>query len=212
MNKELSSILKARIQNLPFIDKLAGLVQTVEITSYVDDETNPANVKTKEIKNKFPVSYDVTGVADDCTGPEKDLIPDSSRKSITYFEDFGSTVTGNIDGIIDFSSKLRLICWLNRDRLVGDAYKEISAFCISAIIGKLTAKQFSNAGIFTQLNVKPQAIQPQNANLFSNYTYDQNVRQYLRPPFEFFGIDLLCTYKVSGKCYDQINFNIEKTC
>ena len=202
MNKELASVLRNKLTGLPFVEKLAGLVQTVEDLTFSDDDT-----QTILYRKRFPVSYDVVGAGNDCTGREKDLQPDSSKKSIIYFEDFGSRVNTLNDGMIDFASSLRLVCWLNRNLLVGDAYQEITAYCMTAIIGKLCNPKYQNLGIFAQLLVKPTIIPAQNSDLFSRYTYDQNVRQYLRPPYEFFGIDLQCTYKSSSKCYDAINFN-----
>lgn len=207
MNKELASVLKTRIQNLPFIDKLAGLVQIVEEQSFVDGDA-----KNTPVLKKFPASYDTVGFGADCAGQIKDLIPNSAYKSITYFEDFGSTMPAVGDQVIKFNSKLRLICWLNRSLLTGDQYSQISAPCIAALITALTGRKFDNIGIFTQLNVKAVQIQPQTKALFSNYTYDQTVRQYLMPPFEFFGIDLLCIYNVSAKCINEINFNNQAIC
>ena len=202
MNKELASLIKNKIQSFPFIDRLAGLVQTVE-------DVQPVNEAGKMVINKFPVSYDVFG--DDCTGREKDLVPDTKFKSVTYFEDFGSKIVATRGGVTEFNSQLRLISWLNRDRLVGDDYVEISAACINAIIGKICGK-LENDGIFMQLSIKAFNIPPQNSDLFSKYTYDQTVRQYLRPPFEFFGIDLLCNYRVNPNCLTVINFTIDNNC
>lgn len=206
MNKPLCSILKVRIENLPFMDVVAGLVQTIEEEEFTDD--NPTG---KPVINRFPASYDVIR-GDKCTGPIKDLIPDSTKKSITYFEDFGSVFTGTNGGLIGYNSRVRLICWLNRALLTGNDYTEITAACITGLIEKLQGRRFASVGEFIQLNVKPVQIQPQNKALFANYTYDQTQRQYLMPPFEFFGIDLLCSYKISPKCLDKINFNIEKLC
>jgi hypothetical protein len=204
MNKELASILKSKIQNLPFIDKLAGLVQTVENVQFADGDP-----KNTPVRQKFPVSYDVT--EDTCIGPEKDLIPDSSLKSITYFEDFGSKIVATRDGITEFNSQLRLICWLNRDKLTGNAYTEISAVCINSIIGKI-CRGHEDLGIFSRLHTKAISIPPQNSALFNQYTYDETVRQFLRPPFEFFGIDFLCNYFVPGQCLGTINFNNAINC
>jgi hypothetical protein len=213
LNKELASTLRNKLTALPFVDKLAALVQTVEDVQFSDDDAP----KTTPYRNKFPVSYDVIGAGTsgtDYQGREKDLVPDSSKKSIIYFEDFGSTIVAVRDlGLTEFNSKLRLICWLNRQRFTGDAYSEISAYCIAAILGKLAAPpHFKDNGIFKRLNVKATAIPAQNADLFSRYTYDQTVRQFLRPPFEFFGIDLSCNYHAGISCFDPINFNIDNNC
>lgn len=210
MNKELATILKQKIAGLPFIDKLAGLVQTVEDLSSDGGDVSPG--KTMTTRYKFPVSYDVTGAADGCHGIEKDLVPDSSYKCIIYFEDFGTKPVKQLDNnFFECQSQLRLICWLNRDRLVGDAYKEVTAYCVASLLAKLCKKN-QNIGVFTQLSTKATNIPAQNSDLFSRYNYDQTVRQYLRPPFEFFGIDLVSDYKISINCFSPINFNVDNNC
>jgi len=209
MNKELASILRNKIASLPFMDLKAGLAQIVESSTYPD---TAEGVTAKALRHRMPVSYDVTGRGDDCLGREVSLVPDSSRKSILYFEDYGTVAGGRREGLRQYTSKIRLVMWLNRERLVGDAYKEITAYCVSAIIGKICRGQYENLDIFNQLHVKESAIPAQNSDLFARYTYDETVRQYLRPPYEFFAIDFLCTYFLSDNCINKIDFNNEKVC
>lgn len=204
MNKELATVLRNRIASLPFIDVLAGLVQTVETESFVD------GTGAKKV-SRYPVSYDIAGT-EICLGKEKDLQPDSSRRSIIYFEDFGSVPSLSRGGFTSYVSQVRLVAWLNRDRLVGDKYAEITGTCINLIIGKLSPTNPINVGMFTRLTIKPVKIPEQSAALFSRYTYDEKVRQYLRPPFDVFGIDLVCSYQVNSSCMDLIDFSINKDC
>jgi hypothetical protein len=128
MNKELATVLRTKLAGLPFVEILAGMAQTVTQSDPNQDETAPA-----VITKRFPVSYDVTG-AGNCVGTEVALIPDSSKKSIIYFEDFGISVTGRLHGLVAYNSQLRLICWLNRANLVGDHYEEISGRCMASIV------------------------------------------------------------------------------
>lgn len=205
MNKEVATVLKNRISDLPFIDVLAGLVQTVESEDFIDGTGSQKKLK------RFPVSYDTQG-ADNCIGREKDLQPNSSRKSIIYFEDYGSQVTGTKMGSSSFNSTLRLVAWMNRKRLVNDSYAEISGSCIAMIIAKLVPINPINVGIFSRLTVKVNSVPAQDAGLFSRYTYDEKVRQYLRPPFEVFGINIMCSYTVNKGCIPNIDFTNENNC
>jgi hypothetical protein len=200
MNKELATVLKNKLVNLPYMDLVAGMVQTVEEIKY-----NGEDKITVVSRNRFPVSVDVVR-GPQFTGREIDLIPNSSRKSITYFEDYGSTINSTRDGLTEFTSTLRLVCWLNKKLLVGDDYAEITGYCIASIIPRLVTANPENIGVFTGLKTKALRIPIQSAELFSRYTYDENIRQYLRPPFEAFAIDLSCNYKVSSNCITQIPF------
>ena len=195
--------MRDRLASLPFIDVLAGMAQTVTTT-----DSNLSNPEAAAVVKRFPVSYDVLGV--DCQGKEISLNPDSSRKSIIYFEDFGIASTGRLHGQTGFSSNLRLICWLNRANLVGDTYTEISGRCMASIIDLLAGRSPQNVGMFTRLTVDVARIPQQDAALFGRYTYNEPDRQYLRPPFEFFGIDLVCKFYVPARCLQDINWNNPK--
>lgn len=203
MNKELATVLRAKLAGLPFVDLLAGMAQTVTQADPNQDENAPA-----VITKRFPVTYDATGTTD-CIGQEVPLIPDSNRKSIIYFEDFGITVTGRTHGIVGYSSNLRLICWLNRANLVGSHYTEVSGRCMASIVDALVTKNPENVSMFTRLAVNVARIPPQDAALFGKYTYE-TVRQYLRPPFEFFGVDLTATYQAPASCLGAINWNLQQ--
>lgn len=204
MNKPLASILKDRISHFPFIDVLAGLVQTVEDFQPVDN--------AQSIRNRFPMSYDITLDANCYTGKERALIPDSSKKSIIYFEDFGSSIgRAGRNGDVEFTSNLRLVAWMNRARLVGDNYADVSGYAIPAIIGRLDLK-FENIGIFKRLSIKASRLPQADAGLFSRYTYDETTRQYLMPPFEVFGIDFTCSSFVNAGCIAELDFSNPYNC
>lgn len=197
MNKELSTVLRDKLAALPFIDVLAGMAQTV-----TTQDSNLSNPEAAAVVKRFPVSYDVLGV--DCQGKEISLNPDSSRKSIIYFEDFGIVTTGRLHGQMGYNSSLRLICWINRSLLVKDVYREISGNCMASIIDVIAGKNPENIGMFSRLTISVARIPQQDAALFGRYTYNETDRQYLRPPFEFFGIDFSCKYYVSAKCLTEI--------
>ena len=48
-------------------------------------------------------------------------------------------------------------------------------------------------------------------SIFSKYSYDETILQFLRPPFEYFAIDLIVTFIMRGDCLPEININ-PKTC
>lgn len=205
MNHELAATMKGMISHFPFVDVLAGLVKTAETSTPNDDD---GTVK----RQKFPVAWD-TNIGGNChAGAERDLIPDSSRRSIIYFEDLGTNITRDgRNGDIAFAGTVRLVGWLNRNRLVGNPYQEVSAHIIAAIIGKLNMR-YENLGIFKRLSVYATRVPPQDQNLFSRYTYDETVRQFLMPPYEAFGIDFASTYRVNPGCMADIDFTQYTNC
>jgi hypothetical protein len=188
--KELANVLKGRLIGLPFLDVVAGIVQPVIDTKF-------KMVDNTAISRKLPVSYDVTGKGTQL-GLERQLVPDQSKKSILYFEDFGSTTdTAAKVGTRAFISNIRLVFWMNKINCGFEKYDEVSLICIDDILDKLISTSGINGNGISRLFVSNPRILIQDANVFSRYNYDEAVTQYLRPPFEFFGIDLTCKYSVS---------------
>lgn len=202
MNKEIAHILKERLASnggLPFVEVLAGLAQTVEYKQ----ENSDGNPITK----RMPVGYDAT-TPEGCTvSPERALIPDSTRKGILYFEDLGATFIDRVSGgHMRYRSTLVLVCWMNRALLVGDHYAEITSHCVTTILGKLNIRRPKNEPPFSRMAVTPGRILQQNASVFSRYTYDETVTLYLRPPYEFFGMELTVDYCIHPDCLTTLEY------
>lgn len=190
--KELANVLKGRLMGLSFLDVVAGIVQPVIDTKFkVTDNT--------AIQKKLPVAYDVSGKGT-ALGMERQLVPDQSKKSILYFEDFGSvtdTRPGVKAGTLSFISNIRLVFWMNKVNCGFDKYAEVSLMCIDQILHRLTSSSAINGDGITRLFVYNPRVLIQDSSVFSRYNYDEAVVQYLRPPFEYFAIDLVCKYIVS---------------
>lgn len=206
MNKEISKILRDRLREnggLPFVEKYAGLVQTVT------EEVSTDEVKTKK---RFPVATEVV-VNDVCSSHEEIITPDSSLKGILYFEDGGVVSQGKVGKRFQFISNLTLVCWINRAKVVSNIYSEITGIAIQNIMTKLKVDENpENVSMFTGLTVSVVKVQPQEASIFSRYTYDESVTQYLRPPFEFFGLGLQVKFSIDPKCVEPLTITTEEVC
>lgn len=207
MNKELAKALRQIIESnggLNFVEKMFGTVQTVEKTEEASGTF---------IKKRFPVATE--HISENCLIRNEEIAsPDSSLRGILYFEDNGTAKSNKIlsGNQLRFDSRLRLVCWINRNKVKADAYIEISGLLIADILNKLSVDRIiSEVGFFRNLKTEVVSIPPQNANIFSAYSYDESVNQYLRPPFEFFAIDLKITYSVNPNCIEEIEI-IEKEC
>lgn len=209
MIKEIAKILKGRLSEdgFPFADVLAGLAQVVSYQTQ--------NADGNPMTEKMPVAYDVDGAAGCAVSPERAVVPDSSKRGILYFEDLGIRPIDRVSGgALKYQAELVLVCWMNRSRLVGDAYKEITSHAVSLIIKKLKVKSITNEGKFTRFRVIPGRVLPQDAAVFSRYTYKEELLQYLRPPFEFFGMAITVEFCIHPDCIEELNFlpPTETTC
>lgn len=234
MNKELSLILLERINDVPFLDRKSGLVQTFERVLQKDDQTS--------LTKRIPLTA-FSATTECSTLPEvTHMIPDSSYKGMVYFEDYGSSAKLDRGGMA-YSSKIRLVCWLNTNLIAGRSNMVLSAICINDLLKRLTANPNANVNVpsfmltdggelvftdeegndmpiltegttkFNRLNVTLTNIPPQSRDIFSKYDYSELETQYLMPPFEYFALDLLATYIVPFACTDTLTLtNNPKTC
>lgn len=198
MNKEIANILKDRLVNsdLPFISKYFGMVDLV--LEPVEGELNTTMTKRLPVATEFTYILEDGSVA--CVNKEQLAIPDSSQKGIIYFEDNGTTITSS-GKLVNYISKLDLVCWINVARIKEDFYERIDTSAITMVIDSIKGNnRFENIDIFQKFNVNPKYIKSKNSNIFSKYTYDEAHTQYLRPPFTYFSISIEVSYSVNSKC------------
>jgi hypothetical protein len=204
MNKAIAYILKEQLSGLPVIEKKAGLVQVAEYEDTLYDETGASTTYVKRI----PVSQDVTFYAR--TVPS-DLVPDGSKSGILYFED-GGTQTVNIRGkFIRYRSRLRLVVWLNAERLIADQWT-VTPQLTTAILSQLRALNATNVDRFLNLRVNVEGMPKQDKAIFAPYTYDLHNTGYIMPPYEFFAIDLNVEYSMNTACLDPFSTKDAPVC
>lgn len=188
MIKELCNDLKNALiagGNFDLVDTYAGLAQVV---TYKTPDANE-NITTK----RMPVSYDTNMGAECNVGRERDLVPNSAKNGIIYFEDNGGVqVLRHLSGgRKQYRATLVLVCWLNRKKSIGQTYGKITKAAYDEIRGKLKGQIPSE----WYINLKAEPVRfRQDAGVFAKYTYDETVLQYLRPPFEYFAVDLNVTF------------------
>lgn len=206
MNKEIAKVLRDRLkedEGLPFVEKYAGLVQTVTEQVGAND--------VKKVR-KYPVSTEVV-IGNVCSQHEEEMTPDSAMKGILYFEDNGTTPNGMKGEDFEYTSALTLVCWINRGKVVSNIYSEITGIAIQNIISKLRiGENPENVSMFKKMSVSVSRILPQEASIFSKYTYEEAETQYLRPPFEFFALSLQVKYSINQKCLEPLTITNDTTC
>lgn len=199
MNEKIANILKGKIQNLAFVDKIAGLVRPVKIE--ILDKENKRILKT------YPIATDIS--SEQCIeGKYKDLIPDSKYKSIIYFEDNGSQITYRDHRWVGFNSRLTLVGWLNLSKLMNCTHFTGSTEVILSIISSLPEVPFSD-DIFREIRITAISEVIKTSAIFGKYTYNEIITQYLLYPFDYFALNLSIDYKINLSCVEQ--FNVE-TC
>jgi hypothetical protein len=193
MIESIGHEIAERIREKPWADRVAGIVRLHE---YPGPDNKPLRV---------PLSCDVTGK--DCNETELSyLLPDQRRRSIIFIEDRTGSRRIGLDGqYIQFQSVIRVCGWIN-PILIGQETPECngctSASRISREIYALLPNRNENlpACNVTRVNFQYYGLAPVEESPWKRYTLAPERVQYLMPPFQFFCMDLVCTWCVHEQC------------
>lgn len=190
MINQVGNILINKFATLPFVDKYAGVVKTLSFMMPKGETT---------VKKMFPAACSTT--IEECeSGQYKDLIPDSSKKSVMYLEDKGMRFIKREGGNLYWRGTYDLVCWLNMKKL-GFTDCSYSAIAITSIIAKVPLTPF-NDGIYQRISIMPISQGSKQVNPFQKYSYDETVTQYLMYPFDYFVLTLEVDFIINQKCLE----------
>lgn len=185
MNQAIADIIKGHISGLDFVDKIAGLVST----AYMDVTDKNGNL----VQKAFPIACCVT--ADDCKeGAYNELMPDSSYNTVIYFEDMGVSFDKYESNWKYYTSKLRLVCWINVAKILNDTCHSgtvctRAAHIITEIIRALPEFP-ENHTPFHRLYSEVVSQEVRDNSIFGKYTFDEKHIQYLMYPYDYFALDI----------------------
>lgn len=190
MNQAIASIIKGRIEDLDFVDKIAGLVATQYMTMTDADGS--------KVTKSYPVACCVT--ADNCiAGDYDELTPDSRYKSVIYFEDGGISFVRYEGNFKHYISRLRLVCWLNVKMILGDdcdaSQCTYSSHAVADIIRHLPEFPVNFAPFVRVYSEVANQVVRSNS-IFSAYTYNEKQVQYLMSPYDYFALDIETSFAI----------------
>lgn len=181
----IGNILIEQLGELPFLDKVAGVVKTI---TYKDDG----------ILKKLPASC--ASSEEDCRkGNYRDLCPDNGKKSVLYLEDKGLRLIKKEAGVFYWRASYGLVCWLNMPAL-GFSDCSYSAIAIMGILSKLPSSPIPSTGIYSRVNFIPNGEDPKNQNPFQKYTYEETINQFLLYPYDYFVLSIDVEFCVNKAC------------
>lgn len=195
INNVAKDILE-QINSIHWLDTYAGIVKTV---SKEYQENGVPVVK------RFPVSCEAT--TSDCfsNGTYKDLVPDSSKKSILYFEEVGGAqLISKERDVFNYQTTLRMVCWLNQ-KLLGTEDCSISDKAICDIMNAMNFKRHNNVPLNLQkINIRFATQEAKTANIFAAYNYQEEKSQYLMYPFDYFALNFVVQFSINKNCCEGI--------
>lgn len=188
MNIQVGEILKDIVKEAKFADKVAGLVQAVSVNM---------NTKDGQVLKTYPVSC--TATYDQVNkGGFTELTPDAKYKSLMYFEDNGITLERE-GRYINAISSIKFVCWANLKKLGAKGYSTTSM--IREILYLLPTFP-KNYGDMLNFYVEATSQDVRDSGVFSKYTYDEQMAQYLFYPYDYFALNLTVTFKIAYDCLD----------
>lgn len=192
MNQAIANIIRNHIADLDFVDKIAGLTA---VTTF--DIRGPDNTV---VQKSFPIACCVT--ADDCKeGAYNDLMPNSDYKTVIYFEDGGISFERSESHWKYYTSNLRLVCWINIEKLTESGYCKSEEPCtyaahIVAEIIRYLPEFPENHSPFDHVYSEVTSQIIRSPSIFSQYTYDEKHSQYLMAPFDYFALDIQTKFAI----------------
>lgn len=194
MNQAIADIIKGHIEDLDFVDKIAGLTSV----SYFDIKNKDGELVQKAV----PIACCVT--ADDCKqGAYNDLMPDSKYKTVIYFEDGGVKFVKRESHWKYYQSNLRLVCWINVAKIKEDCCQQNNACTMAAHliaeIVRVLPNFPENHTPFDQVYSEVMSQEVRSNSIFSQYTYDEKHIQYLMYPYDYFCLDIQTDFAICIK-------------
>lgn len=180
MLSKIIDFLSPQIEVPEFIDVYGGLAEVFELPN------EDGSVQ------KFPIRCGLS--LDACLeqGKYGELIPDSSKKGLAFWEPLGN-VAVNFMGknIYQIAGSARFICWLNMQVLGHADQCTISAQAAIEMLKILRTTRNISSGVYTKSFVEylPTSLPTKGKDIWSKYTFD-NKRGYLMHPFDHFAIDV----------------------
>jgi hypothetical protein len=193
MNKEVAKVILATFSDANYLDRTSGVVQVFQRVVEVEEGVSVV----KRIPYSDSATYQETALM------SKAMIPNSNFKSCLYFEDFGITPAGFNVSRSGFLSRLRVVCWLNMDRIAGAHNTAFAAAIQGDLMKRIKSVMNYSNGTFYRMTAKIAGIPVQSDAIFANYDYDQAATQYLFPPYDYFAIDIETTFEVADKCIES---------
>lgn len=187
--------------NFQFADVIAGLVRTQSEEQPTDQESAAVTMQ------RYPVAlwHNQT----ECQGELLKLVPGGNgfMKSMIYFEDNGTSPT-TWYGRNGYSTSIRLVFWMNRDRLIMNTKASITDQIEQQLIELLAPRRHENGNGFKMMLGEANRIPAQDASIFSRYSYKEVDKQYLMTPYDFFAIDFTFRYVPAAVCSTPINYEV----
>lgn len=180
------------LEALNFSEVVGGIATTISQNKPIKDN--------KIIVKKFPAYYNENKTT--CSASDYiDLVPNSNKRSIIYFENNGIKISPINGNIIECVADVRLLCWANLKK-INDTF--INADMLKLLVIQAMPVSLSNVFPYSFIRIELTGEETKNVSIFSKYTYNEEEKQYLIYPFDYFALNYEISFYVGINCIDPI--------
>jgi hypothetical protein len=184
------------IQALNFADKVGGIV--IPITRKIPNATDSGTTT-----ETFPAYYNYN--ATNCIlGDYLDMVPDSSKMTVIYFEDNGSTINSEDRHYYLIESRVKLVFWANLKNISSTL---IDGTILAANIIDAIPHFLPNTGYCTKIQTEFVGMDEKSPAIFGAYSYDETRKQYLMYPFDYGALSYIIRWQLAKDCISDLRLN-----
>lgn len=195
MIRKIVEQLMPYLQGLNFADTVAGCVTTLSVNRPIKDN--------KVINKKFPVYLNENKTICD-NSDYIDLVPNSDKKSIMYFEENGITSQQINDNLVEVTANVKLIGWFNLKAINGNL---LDCELLKLNILKVIPGDIPNVSPYSFIRINFTGDDPKTVNIFSKYTYNEEEKQYLIYPYDYCALNFEILFYLGKMCVEDITLN-----
>ena len=188
------------------VDSLVTALTTLSFKDVLVGIAKPLKVNDNGKIRTMPVAYNANPDACSIGSYYLDLIPNSTKKSIIYFEEDGTKINGYTKDYIDMTSKIRLIGWFNFKKINKNLH---TSTLLVANVMKLIPARLANMTYINSIRIEFDEELPQTPALFGRYDYNEAEHQYITYPYGCFGLVYTINYRVNLDCVPLITEDLE---
>ena len=133
-----------------------------------------------------------------------DLVPNSNKRSIIYFENNGIKISPINGNIFECVANVRLVCWCNLKK-INDTF--VNADLIKLAVIQAMPVSLSNVFPYSFIRIELTGEETKNVSIFSKYTYNEEEKQYLIFPFDYFALNYEVSFYVGSNCIEPITIS-----
>jgi len=194
MITKVAELLRSQIEDLPFVDLLGGLTKPLTLVTNTGEET---------INKVLPV--DVNVLTNPCDQDEKNkYIPDTSKLSVIFFEDQGTTLDREDTYYRYLETTLRMMCWFNLP-LINVDYIDSSLLVLNIL--ETIPERIANTDELFIISVAYEGQASQQEDIFEAYDFNLPEHQYNIFPYDTAGLDFVVSYAVGRNCLGDLTLN-----